>query len=183
GASPAGTRARADPARLLRRPLLPGHGPDAGRARGDREEPHPLRPGEPPPGPRRRGGAAVSNTEQQHPFDEIAVYALDGLEPDEQAAIEAHLAGCLVCQAELDAHLATLPRLTPDEPASPTVWARITESIAAEGGEVPERPLLEAVPYPGAPPTEPAGRGRRRRPAAPAAAPPPPRPPPRPAGT
>jgi Anti-sigma-K factor rskA len=113
----------------------------------------------------------VSNTEQQHPFDEIAVYALDGLEPDEQAAIEAHLAGCLVCQAELDAHLATLARLTPDEPASPTVWARITESIAAEGGDVPERPLLEAVPYPGAPPTEPAGRAGRRRPGAPEAGP------------
>jgi anti-sigma-K factor RskA len=114
----------------------------------------------------------VSNTEQQHPFDEIAVYALDGLEPDEQAAIEAHLASCLVCQAELDGHLATLARLTPDEPASPVVWARITESIAAEGGDVLEPPRLEAVPYPGAPPTaEPrqrAGRprhlARRRRP-------------------
>ena len=30
----AGSRARADPARLLRRSLLPGHGPDAGPARG-----------------------------------------------------------------------------------------------------------------------------------------------------
>jgi anti-sigma factor RsiW len=113
----------------------------------------------------------VSNTEQQHPFDEIAVYALDGLEPDEQVAVEAHLAGCLVCQAELDAHLATLARLTPDEPASPTVWARITESIAAEGGEAPERPLLEAVPYPGAPPTEPTARAGRRRAGAPEAGP------------
>jgi anti-sigma-K factor RskA len=105
----------------------------------------------------------VSNTEQQHPFDEIAVYALDGLEPDEQAAVEAHLAGCLVCQAELDAHLATLARLTPDEPASAAVWARITESIVAEGGEVGEQPRLEAVPYPGVPPTaEPRGRAGRR---------------------
>jgi anti-sigma-K factor RskA len=114
----------------------------------------------------------VSNTEQQHPFDEIAVYALDGLEPDEQAAVEAHLAGCLVCQAELDGHLATLARLTPDEPASPALWARITESIAAEGGGALEPPRLEAVPYPGTPPTaeptqRPAGPrhlARRRRP-------------------
>jgi anti-sigma-K factor RskA len=113
----------------------------------------------------------VSNTEQQHPFDEIAVYALDGLEPDEQAAVEAHLAGCPVCQAELGAHLETLARLTPDEPASPAVWARITESIAAEGGALPEPPRLEAVPYPGAPPTEPPGRARRRRPGAPEAGP------------
>ena len=109
----------------------------------------------------------MSNTEQQHPFDEIAVYALDGLEPDELAAVEAHLAGCLVCQAELDAHLTTLARLTPDEPASAAVWARITESIAAEGGEVREPTRLEAVPYPGVPPTaEPPGRRRAGGPAA-----------------
>jgi anti-sigma-K factor RskA len=113
----------------------------------------------------------VSNTERQHPFDEIAVYALDGLEPDEQAAVEAHLAGCLVCQAELEAHLATLARLTPDEPASPAVWARITESIAAEGGDVREPPRLEAVPYPGAPPTEPPDRAGRRGPGAPESGP------------
>ena len=113
----------------------------------------------------------MSNTEQQHPFDEIAVYALDGLEADEQAAVEAHLAGCLVCQAELDSHLATLARLTPDEPASPTLWARITEAIAAEG-EVLEPPRLEAVPYPGAPPAPPDRRpGRRRAPGAPGAGP------------
>jgi anti-sigma factor RsiW len=114
----------------------------------------------------------VSNTEQQHPFDEIAVYALDGLEPDEQAAVEAHLAGCLVCQAELDGHLATLARLTPDEPASPALWARITESIAAEGGAL-EPPRLEAVPYPGTPPTAepPQRRAGRRAPGAPGTGP------------
>lgn len=105
----------------------------------------------------------MSNIEQQHPFDEIAVYALDGLESDEQAAIEAHLAGCFVCQAELDSHLATLARLTPDEPASPAVWARITESITGEAGALGP-PLLEAVPYPGGPPTaEPRRRPARRR--------------------
>ncbi|HET6835739.1 MAG TPA: anti-sigma factor [Acidimicrobiales bacterium] len=115
----------------------------------------------------------MSNTEQQHPFDEIAVYALDGLEPDEQAAVEAHLAGCLVCQAELDGHLATLARLTPDEPASPALWARISESIAAEAGGALEPPRLEAVPYPGAPPAaEPRRRpAGRRTPGAPGAGP------------
>ena len=115
----------------------------------------------------------MSNTEQQHPFDEIAVYALDGLEPDEQAAVEAHLAVCLVCQAELDGHLATLARLTSDEPASPAVWARITESIAADGGGALEPQRLEAVPYPGAPPTgEPRRRAAgRRAPGAPGAGP------------
>jgi anti-sigma-K factor RskA len=115
----------------------------------------------------------VSNMEQQHPFDEIAVYALDGLEPDEWAAVEAHLADCFVCQDELDSHLATLARLTPDEPASPALWARITESITAEAGGDLGPPLLEAVPYPGGPPTgeqrrRPAGR---RAPGAPGAGP------------
>ncbi|HKA84047.1 MAG TPA: anti-sigma factor [Acidimicrobiales bacterium] len=100
---------------------------------------------------------------EQHPFDEIAVYALDGLEPDERAVVEAHLAECPVCQAELDGHLATLARLTPDEPASPAVWARISESIIAEGDEVLDRPRLEAVPHPDAPAAEP----RRRRGGAP----------------
>jgi anti-sigma-K factor RskA len=115
----------------------------------------------------------VSNTEQHHPFDEIAVYALDGLEPDEQAAVEAHLAGCLLCQAELDGHLATLARLTPDEPASPSVWARITESIAAEQAAGVEAPRLEAVPDAGtSPPAEPRRRSARRRsPGAPGAGP------------
>jgi anti-sigma-K factor RskA len=113
----------------------------------------------------------VSNTEQHHPFDEIAVYALDGLEPDERAAVEAHLAGCLVCQAELDDHLATLARLTPEEPASPALWARISEAIA-EGGEVLEPPGLHAVPPLGAPPAaEPRRRPGRREPGAPGAGP------------
>jgi Anti-sigma-K factor rskA/Putative zinc-finger len=115
----------------------------------------------------------VSNAEQQHPFDEIAVYALDGLEPDEQAAVEAHLAGCLVCQVELDGHLATLARLTPDEPASPALWARIAESIAAEAGAALGPPRPEAVPYPGGPPVaEPRRRpAGRRAPGAPGAGP------------
>jgi anti-sigma-K factor RskA len=119
---------------------------------------------------------------QQHPFDDIAVYALDGLEADEQAAVEGHLAGCPVCQAELEGHLATLARLTPDEPASPAVWARISEAIAgeadaarhidgvedvddaaAEATDPGSRPLLEAVPAPaGAPPAGPRGRAAGR---------------------
>lgn len=95
----------------------------------------------------------MSDAEQYHPLDEIAVYALDGLEPDEQAMIEAHLAECPVCQAELEGHLATLARLTPDEPASPAIWARISDAIAAEAAETEAaaRPPLEAVPHPRAP--------------------------------
>jgi hypothetical protein len=94
----------------------------------------------------------VSDAQHFHPLDEIAVYALDGLEPDEQATIEAHLAECPVCQAELEGHLATLARLTPDEPASRAIWARIADAIAAEAAETgAARPPLEAVPRPQAP--------------------------------
>jgi hypothetical protein len=108
----------------------------------------------------------MSDAQQHHPLDEIAVYALDGLEADEQALIEAHLAECPVCQAELEGHLTTLARLTPDEPASPAVWARISDAIAAEAAETgAARPPLEAVPYPQAPP--PAAPPRRRPPGAP----------------
>jgi anti-sigma factor RsiW len=102
---------------------------------------------------------------EQHPFDEIAVYALDALEPAEQAAVEAHLAECPVCQAELEAHLDTLARLTPDEPASPAVWARISEAITGVAGGAAAPRSLQAVPSPAGPtPTGPRrGAARRRR--------------------
>jgi hypothetical protein len=70
----------------------------------------------------------------QHPFDEIAVYAVDGLEPDEQAAVEAHVTECPICRAELDDHLATLARLTSNEEPSVAVWLRVRELLAAEAG-------------------------------------------------
>ena len=42
-------------------------------------------------------------TTADHPLDDLALYALDALDPDEARAVEAHLAGCPSCRAELDA--------------------------------------------------------------------------------
>jgi anti-sigma-K factor RskA len=54
----------------------------------------------------------VTTTQGEHPLDDLAVYAVDALEPNERAAVEAHLAGCVSCRAELAEHLDTLARLT-----------------------------------------------------------------------
>ena len=96
-------------------------------------------------------------TTADHPRDELALYALDALDPDEARAVEAHLAGCAACRAELDAHRATLGALTPDEAPPPAVWAGIAREIGAAGTPSPlpvapppagPRPPLVAVPSP-----------------------------------
>jgi anti-sigma-K factor RskA len=86
-----------------------------------------------------------------HPLDELAVYALDALEGEERRAVEAHLATCPECAAELDAHRAALAALTLDEPPPPVVWSRIASQIGATGLPTPlparggpERPAPDA---------------------------------------
>ncbi len=113
-----------------------------------------------------------------HPLDELAVYALDALEGDERRAVEAHVATCPQCAAELDAHRAALAALTPDEPPPPAVWSRIAAEIGATGlptplpargataGRPPPPALVAPVPPPGPErPTHlrPADPGRTRR--------------------
>lgn len=64
-----------------------------------------------------------------HPHDDLAVYALDALEPDEHAAVDAHLAHCADCRRELDAYLATLGQMAvPEEPPA-RVWEGISRQI------------------------------------------------------
>jgi len=38
----------------------------------------------------------------EHVNDLLALYALDGLEPDERRVVETHLAVCAACQAEAE---------------------------------------------------------------------------------
>lgn len=64
-----------------------------------------------------------------HPHDDLAVYALDALEPDERAAIDAHLEGCAACRAELDGYQATLGRMTVPEEPPDHVWEGISRQI------------------------------------------------------
>jgi len=73
-----------------------------------------------------------------HPHDDLAVYALDALGADEQAALEAHLATCFGCQVELDRHRETLAALATDtEPPPPAVWAGIATQLAPAPGVHP----------------------------------------------
>jgi anti-sigma-K factor RskA len=66
-----------------------------------------------------------------HPLDDLAVYALDALDDPERALVDAHLAGCTACRAELDQHRTTLSYLaTPEEPP-PELWDRIARQTAA----------------------------------------------------
>lgn len=70
-----------------------------------------------------------------HPHDDLAIYALDALDPDEHAAIEEHLAGCPSCRAELEEHRTTLARLVvPAEEPPPSVWAGIAQQLPHLGG-------------------------------------------------
>jgi anti-sigma-K factor RskA len=94
-----------------------------------------------------------------HPVDELAVYALDALEYDERAAVEAHLAGCASCRAEVDAYRATLARLVVDEPPPPAVWQRIAYEVGATSIPTPLPTMPSGTAPPGAPPGPP-GTGR-----------------------
>jgi Putative zinc-finger len=75
-------------------------------------------------------------------------YVLEALEPDEAAAVRAHLPDCPACSAEL-ASLAELPALLdlaapvalPDEPLSPSSEEALLDRFAREsGGTRPEPP-------------------------------------------
>jgi anti-sigma-K factor RskA len=81
-----------------------------------------------------------------HPHDDLAIYALDALDPDEHAAVEEHLARCPSCRAELEEHRATLARLVmPAEEPPPSVWAGIAQQLPQLGGPaVPSATLPDA---------------------------------------
>jgi anti-sigma-K factor RskA len=95
-----------------------------------------------------------------HPLDDLAVYALDALEYDERAAVEAHLAGCASCRAEVDAYRATLARLVVDEPPPPAVWQRIARDVGATGIPTPLPTMPSGTAPPPGPPPGPPGAGR-----------------------
>jgi anti-sigma-K factor RskA len=88
-----------------------------------------------------------------HPHDDLAIYALDALDPADHDALETHLAGCAACRAELDEHRETLARLVvPTEEPPSSVWSGIAQQLPRSGG-----PSAPSTPLPGA--DEVAGRG------------------------
>jgi anti-sigma-K factor RskA len=98
-----------------------------------------------------------------HPYEELGVYALDALEPGERRIIEAHLAICAQCTAEVATHRAVLAALTEDEPPPPAIWARIARDIGADDLPTPlpsgpaRRDTLRPYPVPPAPGPPPYG--------------------------
>ena len=66
-----------------------------------------------------------------HPHDDLAVYAIDALEGDERAAVEAHIAGCAQCQAEVAAYRETLSMTIDDERPPPWLWDQIAADAQA----------------------------------------------------
>jgi anti-sigma factor RsiW len=72
----------------------------------------------------------------------LAVFALDAVEREEHELIEAHLATCPRCRAELDAHREVAAALGNSfEPLPEGLWSRIA-------GSLPERPDQEPPPMP-----------------------------------
>jgi anti-sigma-K factor RskA len=90
----------------------------------------------------------------EHPLDELAVYALDALDDDERQMVEAHLARCPSCRAVVDEHRSTLAALTADEPPPPVVWQRIAAQTGAADVPTPlaVMPSAPAAPAPPVPP-------------------------------
>ena len=84
----------------------------------------------------------------------IGAYALDAVDPDEREAVEAHLAVCPRCRAELAEHLEAASYLAhTGAPAPEGLWRRIAATLEEE----PPAMRLEVVGEPGR------GRPRRRR--------------------
>jgi anti-sigma-K factor RskA len=104
----------------------------------------------------------VSERTPVHPEDELALYALDALDGEERAAVEAHLASCASCVALVEEHRTTLAALTADEAPPPAVWQRIAADIGATGVPTP-LPVVPSAPTATA--TAPAADGDERPPA------------------
>ncbi len=68
----------------------------------------------------------------------VAVYALDAVDNAERGEIDAHLAGCAECRAELDGHRSTLAALA-ESHASDNPPGHVWEAIAAATGVPPRR--------------------------------------------
>ncbi len=63
----------------------------------------------------------------------LGAYALDAVDDEERASVEAHLAGCPRCRAEVDAHREVASHLAQaGAPAPDALWDRIADAIAGD---------------------------------------------------
>ncbi len=93
------------------------------------------------------GGAVPSRTHEEIQ-ELLGAYALDALEPDEAAEVEAHLVGCPRCAAEVDAHRDVAGLLgNGGEEVPAALWDRIAEQLPARrsGSVAAEAPGWEAL--------------------------------------
>lgn len=85
----------------------------------------------------------------------LGAYALDAVDPDEAALVEAHLAECPRCRAEVADHRAVAALLTSGstEAPPPDLWDRIAADLGdpADRAQAPSAPVLDL------------GRARERR--------------------
>ena len=98
----------------------------------------------------------------------LAVFALDALEGDEHEMIEAHLAECPRCRAELDAHREVAAALGNSvEPLPEGLWSSIAGALPPHGDqEPPPMPTLvrdQTAPRPLPPPAAPFATPRPAR--------------------
>jgi hypothetical protein len=105
------------------------------------------------------GPPSASNTQTMNDHwpdrdieDLLGVYAVDGLDADERAVVDAHLARCPRCAAEVAWHRNVAALLTAGGPPPPGVWKRIAAAL-----EEPPPPL-RLVPI-----TAPRARSRREQ--------------------
>ena len=97
--------------------------------------------------------------------DLLAVFALDAVESDEHEEIEAHLAECPRCRAELDAHRDVAAALGNSVESLPEgLWSSIASRLPRPDEEPPPMPTLlrdEPAPAAAPPPEERTRRGFR----------------------
>jgi anti-sigma factor RsiW len=97
--------------------------------------------------------------------DLLAVFALDAVDSDEHEEIEAHLAECPRCRAELDAHRDVAAALGNSVESLPEgLWSSIASRLPRPDEEPPPMPTLlrdEPVPVPAPAPEERPSHGFR----------------------
>lgn len=96
----------------------------------------------------------------------LGVYALDALDDDERAAVEAHVKDCGACQTEVTEHREVAAVLAgPGWTHAPEgLWDRIAGSLeeAPPPLQMPAAPVLPAAPVPPTAPVVPLDAARRR---------------------
>ena len=91
--------------------------------------------------------------------DLLGAYALDAVDADERAAIEAHLATCARCRAEVAEHREAAALLANEGGDAPDgLWSRIAGSLEAAPPELRLQAVPPERPAPPAPVTDLASR-------------------------